>query len=68
MMEFRGSIELLIGPDGKVTSAVITDSVHPQYDEQLRKAALTWTFKPATKGGKPVRYRYAVDIQLKKQP
>jgi tetratricopeptide (TPR) repeat protein len=68
MMEFRGSIELLIGPDGKVISAVITDSVHPQYDEQLRKAALTWTFKPATKGGKPVRFRYAVDIQLKKQP
>ena len=68
MMEFRGSIELLIGPDGKVISAVITDSVHPQYDEPLRKAALNWTFKPATKGGKPVRYRYAVDVQLKKQP
>ena len=68
MMEFRGSIEVLIGTDGKVISAVITDSVHPNYDDQLRKAAMNWTFKPATKGGKPVRYRYAVDIQLKKLP
>jgi outer membrane biosynthesis protein TonB len=68
MMEFRGSIEVLIGTDGKVISAVITDSVHPNYDEPLRKAAMNWTFKPATKGGKPVRYRYAVDIQLKKLP
>jgi hypothetical protein len=68
MMEFRGSIEVLIGTDGKVISAVITDSVHPNYDDQLRKAAMNWTFKPAMKGGKPVRYRYAVDIQLKKQP
>lgn len=66
MLEFRGSIELLISADGKVLSAVITDSVHPQYDQQLKQAALAWTFKPATKGGKPVRYRYAMDIQLKK--
>ena len=66
MLEFRGSIELLISADGKVLSAAITDSVHPQYDQQLKQAALAWTFKPATKGGKPVRYRYAMDIQLKK--
>lgn len=66
MVEFRGSIELLISTDGKVLSAAITDSVHPQYDQQLKQAALAWTFKPATKGGKPVRYRYAMDIQLKK--
>lgn len=66
MVEFRGSLELLIGPDGKVLSAAVTDSIHPQYDQQLKQAALTWTFKPATKGGKPVRYRYAMDIQLKK--
>lgn len=66
MVEFRGSIELLISADGKVLSAAITDSVHPQYDQQLKQAALAWTFKPATKGGKPVRYRYAMDIQLKK--
>ena len=66
MLEFRGSIELLISAEGKVLSAAITDSVHPQYDQQLKQAALAWTFKPATKGGKPVRYRYAMDIQLKK--
>jgi tetratricopeptide (TPR) repeat protein len=66
MMDFRGSIELLVGTNGKVISAAITDSIHPQYDNQLKTAALSWTFKPALKNGKPVRYRYALDIQLKK--
>jgi tetratricopeptide (TPR) repeat protein len=66
MIEFRGSIELLIGADGKVLSAAVTDSVHPQYDKLLKQAAEGWTFKPATKNGKPVRYRYAMDIQLKR--
>ncbi len=66
MLEFRGSLELLIGADGKVISAAVTDSVHPGYDLQLKQAALGWTFKPATKSGKPVRYRYAIDIQLKR--
>jgi tetratricopeptide (TPR) repeat protein len=66
MIEFRGSIELLIGADGKVLSAAITDSVHPQYDKLLKQAAEGWTFKPATRNGKPVRYRYAMDIQLKR--
>jgi hypothetical protein len=49
-----------------VISAAITDSIHPLYDNQLKTAALSWTFKPALKNGKPVRYRYALDIQLKK--
>jgi tetratricopeptide (TPR) repeat protein len=66
MIEFNGSLELLIGTDGKVLSAAITDSIHPGYDTQLKQAALGWSFRPATKGGKPVRYRYALDIQLKK--
>ena len=66
MLEFSGSIELLIGADGKVLSAAVTDSIHPGYDQQLKQAALGWTFKPAMKSGKPVRYRYALDIQLKK--
>jgi tetratricopeptide (TPR) repeat protein len=66
MMDFRGSIELLVGANGKVISAAITDSIHPVYDNQLKTAALSWSFKPALKNGKPVRYRYALDIQLKK--
>jgi tetratricopeptide (TPR) repeat protein len=66
MMDFRGSIELLVGANGKVISAAITDSIHPVYDNQLKTAALSWTFKPALKNGKPVRYRYALDIQLRK--
>jgi tetratricopeptide (TPR) repeat protein len=66
MLEFRGSIELLIGADGKVISAAVTDSVHPQYDKLLKQAAEGWTFKPAMRNGKPVRYRYAMDIQLKR--
>jgi len=61
---YRGTVELLIGEDGKVISAVITKATHPDYDPALLKAAQAWRFKPALKGGVPVRYRYALDILL----
>jgi hypothetical protein len=28
------------------------------------KAAQNWSFRPATKNGQPVRYRYVMDMQL----
>ncbi len=34
------------------------------YDAALLKQAMNWSFKPATKNGVPVRYRYAVSIRL----
>lgn len=61
---YNGVVELVIGEDGKVVSAVLLDSVHPRYDPLLLRAAQEWKFRAATKDGKPVRYRYGLNIHL----
>jgi TonB family protein len=63
-MVFEGALEFVVGEDGKVVSVRLLDSVHPSYDAALLKSAMGWSFKPATKDGVPVRYRYAVSIRL----
>jgi len=63
-MIFEGALEFIVGEDGKVVSVRLLDSVHPSYDAALLKSAMAWTFKPATKNGVPVRYRYAISIRL----
>lgn len=67
-MIFEGALEFVVGEDGKVVSVRLLDSVHQSYDAALLKQAMNWTFKPATKNGAPVRYRYAVSIRLGGQP
>lgn len=64
LRDFRGTIELIVDETGKVVSAAMLKTVNPTYDPQLLKAAAQWQFKPATRGGTPVKYRYAVDIHL----
>jgi tetratricopeptide (TPR) repeat protein len=61
---FSGAVELVIGEDGSVLSVALRKSVHPSYDPDLIKAAATWTFKPAMRNGKPVRYRFLLGIQV----
>jgi len=61
---FRGQLELLIDENGKVLSTKMLKGLRPDYDPALLKAAALWTFRPATKGGQPVRYRYVMDMQL----
>ena len=63
---FMGAVELVINETGKVLSVKLLDSVHPRYDPDLLKSAMNWTFRPATKNGVPVKYRYAVSVQLGK--
>ena len=63
---FVGALELVINEQGKVASAKLIDGVHPRYDQQLLKAAASWTFRPATKNGVPVKYRYTMAVQLGK--
>ena len=63
---FTGAVELIISETGKVISAKMIDGVHPRYDGQLLKAAAGWTFRPATKDGVPVKYRYTMAVQLGK--
>jgi TonB family protein len=61
---YNGVVELVISEEGKVLSAVLLKSVHTRYDPLLLKAAQEWKFRPATKDGKPVRYRYGLNIHL----
>jgi TonB family protein len=61
---FHGVFEIVVDERGRVTSAILSKPVHPAYDEALLKALRTWTFRPATKGGQPVAYRYSGDINL----
>ena len=62
--DFRGTIEIVVDPTGKVSTATVTRSVNAAYDPLLLKAAMQWQYKPATRAGVPVTYRYAVDIHL----
>jgi len=61
---FAGVIEIVIGPDGKVESSRILESVYPLYDSLLISAARTWQFRPATRDGAPVRYRYRLAVRM----
>ena len=63
-MSFTGALELVIDEQGKVISTRIIDPSHPRYDAALLKAATSWTFRPATKDGKPVKFRYSIAVQL----
>jgi len=64
--DFRGTLELLIDETGSVRAAAITKSVNPAYDPKLIRAAADWKFRPATRAGVPVKYRFAMDIHLGK--
>jgi TonB family protein len=61
----EGRIEISVDEKGTVTAAVILVSVYPFYDEMLRQAALKWQYKPATKGGVPVPYKFTRRIVVK---
>jgi TonB family protein len=65
-LDYEGSLELLIGEDGSVLSAVIVKSVQPRYDPILLQAAKAWKFQPATKNGQPVRFRLPFTVHLRK--
>jgi tetratricopeptide (TPR) repeat protein len=62
----RGVVDLLIDEHGKVTQARMATPIHPQYDPYLLKAARDWTFKPATRNGLPVKYRYLLEVRITK--
>ncbi len=63
-MNFTGAVELVISEEGKVLAVALIESVHPRYDAALLDAAKGWTFRPATKNGVAVKFRYAVAVKL----
>jgi TonB family protein len=60
----RGVLEVIINERGLVESAILRAPVSPLYDNQLLEAARKWKFTPATKNGKPVKFRRLFAISL----
>jgi TonB family protein len=60
----QGVIEVIIGEDGLVESAVIRESVARMYDNVLVAAARNWKYRPATRNGRPVKFRKLVQVTL----
>jgi TonB family protein len=60
----RGVLEIVIDERGRVITMNIRVSLHPMYDTLLMTAARDWRYQPATWGGKPVKYRKLIQINL----
>jgi hypothetical protein len=60
----RGILEVIINESGLVETVTLRSPVSPLYDPQLIEAAKKWKFTPATKDGKPVKFRRLFAISL----
>jgi TonB family protein len=63
----QGMIDVVIDETGIVQAASITQSVTRQYDVLALAAARAWRYRPAMLNGVPVRYRKAVQINVRPQ-
>jgi TonB family protein len=63
----RGVVEVVIDEQGRVTNVTVRESVHPLFDGELLMAGREWRYQPATLGGKPVRYRKMIQINVTRQ-
>ena len=61
-----GAVRVTIGPDGKVTKAVMEVPIDPRYDARVLAAARSWSYKPATVGGDPIQSDKIVHINIGK--
>ena len=64
MREYIGLLRIDIGEDGQVRNAVMVEATHPLYDAAAVRAAKSWTYKPATRGGKPVSAQKDIKVRL----
>jgi tetratricopeptide (TPR) repeat protein len=62
--KFRGVLEYVVDENGGVESATLVVPISPLYDSSLLEAASTWRFRPATKDGRPVRFRKRIEVVL----
>jgi len=57
-----GLFEIVINERGRVESAVVRRSISPQYDALVLSASRKWRYRPATRDGKPVKFRKVIEI------
>ena len=60
----QGVVEVVIGENGDVESAVIRQSIDPTYDRIAVAASHSWRYKPATRDGVPVKFRKLVQVKI----
>jgi len=61
----NGVLELVIDERGAVESLMMRVSINPRYDRMVLDAAKSWHYRPATRGGVPVKYRKMMQIAVK---
>ena len=66
--EWNGSVEVTINEQGKVTAARMVAPIQPTYDQQLMRAAMTWSYKPALRDGVPTVSTKQITIHLDTRP
>ena len=59
---YQGLVEIVIGETGRVAQVAIRKSIHPAFDAEVIASTGYWRFQPATKDGKPVKFRRAYEI------
>jgi hypothetical protein len=64
MIPRQGVLEVVIGEDGRVESAVLHRRVNPLYDRLLLDQTKTWRYTAALKDGTPVKYRKLIAFTL----
>jgi tetratricopeptide (TPR) repeat protein len=60
----KGIIEVVIDEEGAVESAAMVVPTMPSYDKVLLTAASKWLYYPATREGKPVKFRKRIQINV----
>jgi periplasmic protein TonB len=62
-IEGRVVVDAIVLPDGTVGEVKVARSLDTKFglDEQALKATKQWTFKPATKDGKPIAFHVAIE-------
>jgi TonB family protein len=63
----RGIVEIVIDEQGRVIRIAVRESVHPMFDAELMTMGREWRYQPAMLGGKPVRYRKLIQINITRQ-
>src|SRR6185436_9934239 len=61
---YEGTLTIVIDETGAVTDAAVMGNLRPAYEALLKRAAMGWRFRPATRNGTPVKYRRNVAIRL----
>jgi len=66
--EWNGELEVTVDENGRVATARMTKPIHPVYDQQLVRAAMTWTYRPAQRDGMPIEFVLLLPIHVDTRP